>query len=564
MNKSFRKLKFLSVLMVLALTLSLMAGVVYGEENNNNDEEQVLRLAGEDRYATAVEIAREAFPEGANYVIIARGDVYIDALAGSFLAGAAEAPLLLTRTHSLPQVTAQALEELEAEKAIILGGESAVSEDVNEELIDMEMDTVRVGGEDRFDTAVQIMEYGFENFEIGDPEGAIIINGHAPSDALAAGTWANENQVPILMVQTDSLPEVTEGALEGLEWVNIIGGTAVVSQGLEDAMTMEVTRYAGANRYETSVEVARGLYPDARNFALVNGMEGLVDALAGSVLNIPLLYSGQEECPGVVADYIEEILEEDSKVFLLGGTAVISGQLEESMKDLFLPEIVSDVCPENSYVTTEDLEDGSGISTLTVQDSLGDGITGFGMEDIEVLTEKVPDATWITLAEVNESPYVTISDFTDHGDGTYTYMIERPIGTVVLSIKVDGVIIQTGLEFKITQDGSEVSPENSYVTSEDQEDGSALVTLKVRNGLGNVIEGFGMEDIEMGIEPDPLWASLTDIHLNPDQPTIEDFTDQGDGTYTYRVVREDGVVTVSIRVQEVIIETGLEIQVTGN
>ena len=67
------------------------------------------RLAGADRYATAAAIADEAFPNGATTAIIARGDVFADALAANYLAGVVDAPILLTDTNRLPEATSDAL-----------------------------------------------------------------------------------------------------------------------------------------------------------------------------------------------------------------------------------------------------------------------------------------------------------------------------------------------------------------------------------------------------------------------------------------------------------------------
>lgn len=91
-----------------------------------------------------------------------------------------------------------------------------------------------------------------------------------------------------------------------------------------------------------------------------------------------------------------------------------------------------------------------------------------------------------------------------------------------------------------------------------------MVTLEVLDGHGEGISGLTMDDIEVGIEPAPLWTTLTRINNNPEQPAILYFTDNGDGTYTYRAFRDEPpVVTVSLRAAGEVIESELEIEVTG-
>lgn len=69
--------------------------------------EYAERLAGLNRYETAIEISQAAFPEddSVDNVVLARGDDFPDALAGVPLANDLEAPILLTRTGDLRENT---------------------------------------------------------------------------------------------------------------------------------------------------------------------------------------------------------------------------------------------------------------------------------------------------------------------------------------------------------------------------------------------------------------------------------------------------------------------------
>ncbi|MGI4896016.1 MAG: cell wall-binding repeat-containing protein, partial [Janthinobacterium lividum] len=117
----------------------------------------------------------------------------------------------------------------------------------------------RIAGADRFATAVASSKL-LEPTD-GAATDVVIVNGYATVDGLTASYLAGLHSAPILYTNTDSVPAVTaaEIARLGVDDVWIIGGTDRVSAGLEAAWKAsgkEVTRIAGADRYETAALVA--------------------------------------------------------------------------------------------------------------------------------------------------------------------------------------------------------------------------------------------------------------------------------------------------------------------
>jgi putative cell wall-binding protein len=96
--------------------------------------DSVSRVAGPSRFATAAALSAWAFPGGAAAVFVATGAGFADALAGVPAAAAAGAPLLLVERDHLPQPAADELARLRAGRLVVLGGPSAVSEAVVDEL----------------------------------------------------------------------------------------------------------------------------------------------------------------------------------------------------------------------------------------------------------------------------------------------------------------------------------------------------------------------------------------------------------------------------------------------
>lgn len=89
----------------------------------------VVRRAGSNRYSTAVAISASTFTK-ADTVYLATGTNFPDAIAAGPVAALAHAPVLLAeRTCVPPQVDAE-LNRLAPDAVIVLGGDSAVTDDV--------------------------------------------------------------------------------------------------------------------------------------------------------------------------------------------------------------------------------------------------------------------------------------------------------------------------------------------------------------------------------------------------------------------------------------------------
>jgi len=96
------------------------------------------RLAGDDRFATSVEISASQYEPGVPVVYIANGFNFPDALAGAPLAGLTGGPVLLTTYDGLPDVVERELVRLKPHRVVILGGRSVVNGVVYNRLIQLE------------------------------------------------------------------------------------------------------------------------------------------------------------------------------------------------------------------------------------------------------------------------------------------------------------------------------------------------------------------------------------------------------------------------------------------
>ncbi|WP_217634290.1 cell wall-binding repeat-containing protein [Herbiconiux ginsengi] len=93
-----------------------------GIESSLDASRPTYRLAGNDRFLGSEVINREAFTENSNYVVLASGAVYPDALSGSALAGALNAPLYLVPSDCVPDGVLSDIRSRSATNVLILGG----------------------------------------------------------------------------------------------------------------------------------------------------------------------------------------------------------------------------------------------------------------------------------------------------------------------------------------------------------------------------------------------------------------------------------------------------------
>lgn len=221
--------------------------------------EPVDRVAGTDRIGTAIAVSRASFLV-APTVVLARSDAYADALAGAPLARQENGPVLLTGRNGLAPAVREELLRLGSVRAVLLGGEAALSSQVERDLRAAGVvDVQRITGADRFEVAARIAErVGGERAYV--VEGANADPARGWPDAVSAGAVAARSGAPILFATRDALPDATRQALATVSAVTVVGGPVAISDRVLDAIhragVQDVTRVAGADRYATSTALA--------------------------------------------------------------------------------------------------------------------------------------------------------------------------------------------------------------------------------------------------------------------------------------------------------------------
>lgn len=303
------------------------------------------RLAGRERQATAAAVARAAFPDGADEVVLAAAHDFPDALAGGPLAASLGAPMLLTGRDAMAPATTQAVVALGARRATVLGGSAAVSEAVAAELRSAGLSVRRIAGRERFETAGAIAAaMGASHQRV------FVASGTSFADALSAAAPAGMLRAPILLTMADHLPAASRQAVRRASpsQALIVGGVAAVGDRVATELRAETTtvaRLAGSTRYGTARAVnewADGEIGDLDRSGLVVARGDLFpDALAGGPLAArrrhllmivpPTDVHAQPDASEYLRAAGDGPLE---RVTLLGGHGVLSSHQQRQLNDL--------------------------------------------------------------------------------------------------------------------------------------------------------------------------------------------------------------------------------------
>jgi putative cell wall-binding protein len=297
------------------------------------------RIAGATRYDTAVEISRSRFTS-ADTVVVSTGADWPDALSGAPLAAANDAPLLLVLPALLPDVVANEIGRLGAERVIILGGTGAVNTTVQTALQNLSGVTTveRVAGTDRYGTAAAIATE-LQQFP-GTSTDAFVATGANFPDALGASAIAASRGMPILLTLPGLLPPVTSAAISNtsVSTAYVLGGTGAVSANVENALRAQlgqnsVQRWWGPDRYATCVEVvknAKSAWSSDVSLGVIGLSSGAVfpDALAaGAALGREgraQLLTTPNTLAAPTAAYMQTLAGSTTTVWIYGGTGAVS------------------------------------------------------------------------------------------------------------------------------------------------------------------------------------------------------------------------------------------------
>lgn len=202
------------------------------------------RIGGANRYETSALIASAlATRKGApRRVMIASGTSFADALSVSPYAARRGYPVLLTPPASATTLTIDAIASLETSGIVVVGGEAAVTADVERAYARFAGEAERWAGSDRYQTARVVAEHAMAAGQT--MERFTLASGETFPDAVSGGLLAARYNGVMLLTPSQWLHPATK-ALVDMQGgrvldVYVLGGASAVSPYVEDALALSL------------------------------------------------------------------------------------------------------------------------------------------------------------------------------------------------------------------------------------------------------------------------------------------------------------------------------------
>lgn len=302
----------------------------------------LTRLAGVDRRATACEAAKHQFTNYLEYdqgdwwnpaavrdhpraVVVANQSSYPDALAAGPLAAAVHGALLLGNGRDMaPCMPGIGIERVDI--VYLVGGPAVLAPSVEQAYRKAGIaDVRRIGGTDRFDTAVRVAEAIDALRPAGSQASVFLASGTDFPDALSAGAPAGDAVGSVLLTRGTRMAEATARYLAAhpATTAYAIGGPAAAAATFDAA-----NEIVGTTRYETATMVADRFFATTQSAAFASGVrfpDALAAAAYGGHVGAPVLLVGPDGVPNAVLDYLRQHRNTLRGSVLLGGTDAVSG-----------------------------------------------------------------------------------------------------------------------------------------------------------------------------------------------------------------------------------------------
>ncbi len=317
----------------------------------------ITRIDGLNRIQTAIASSLAACGAGdAPAVVLTRSDLFPDAQAGTPLAVSLGAPLLLSQPDSLSVETEDEIRRvlLDGGTVYLLGGEVALSTEVEQRLADLGYGTVRYAGQNRFETATTIAEDG-----LGSPSTVLVADGGDFADSIVAGAASAGIDTISDTEPTETEPRETGPTETGPTEAASAGAAILLTSDItvppetRDFLARQVTpptviaigaaaatafpdaeAVSGPTRFETAVAVAERFFETptavgiARADAFPDGLSG--GALVGRPIvgPGPIILTASDALPSAAEGYLTTNADTIERALIFGGTAAVDAEVE--------------------------------------------------------------------------------------------------------------------------------------------------------------------------------------------------------------------------------------------
>ena len=211
----------------------------------------------------------------------------------------------------------------------------------------------RVAGDNRYSTGLKVADQ-LKTYKGTSKFNAIVVaSGREFPDALAGSYLANQKGAPILLVNSKSTSSFEDAKnyiaanLATGGTVYILGGEAAVPKQMADILAgYNVKRLAGANRYDTNLEILKEAGTAGQEILICTG-KGFADSLSASAANKPILLLSNKSITAAQRAFLEN---SSKKFIIIGGESAISAQMEAELEKI--GTVVDRLAGANRYETS--------------------------------------------------------------------------------------------------------------------------------------------------------------------------------------------------------------------
>ena len=186
----------------------------------------IIRLGGNNRYETNQEIVNYLNSTKGTSVVIATGGSFADALSISSIADIKGYPILLNGKDNLSAIVSSGITNIQPKTVYIIGEVGVLSANIETQIkeINAAITIVRLGGKNRYETSMKIMEY----FNL-TTDTVTIATGIDFPDALSGSVLAARRNCSVLLVDNKDVTKQKE-LLSKQKITNVIvfGGEGVI------------------------------------------------------------------------------------------------------------------------------------------------------------------------------------------------------------------------------------------------------------------------------------------------------------------------------------------------
>jgi putative cell wall-binding protein len=191
---------------------------------------EIIRLGGDNRYETNQKIVEHLNIPKQTSIVLTTGTAFADALSVSSIADIKGYPILLNGKKSLEDSVSDYITDIQPTTIYMIGGTGALSANIETEIksLDSTIEIVRLGGANRYETSMKIIEH----FDL-NTDTITVATGIDFPDALSGSVLAARLNSSVLLVNNKNVTKQKELLnKKNIIKVIVLGGESVISENI--------------------------------------------------------------------------------------------------------------------------------------------------------------------------------------------------------------------------------------------------------------------------------------------------------------------------------------------